>query len=100
MERLPIVTIDEQAWCCHFRTEYRGWLWKPGCWFLAFLKKLKHVAVINTYGVDDGEKVRFITQDGFAKEAAGTPPSRREYKGEGIGIACPEILNTKETGEQ
>lgn len=56
------IRIDEQGWCCHFKTEYRGWLWKPSCWILSQLKKSKYVEVINTYGVDDNINVHSISK--------------------------------------
>jgi hypothetical protein len=51
------IRIDEQGWCFHFKTNYRGYFWKPSCWILSALKKSKYVDVVNTYGVADGIKV-------------------------------------------
>lgn len=54
------ITIDEQGWCHHFRTNYRGWLWKPSVWLLRILRQCKYISVINTYGIADGKKIHKI----------------------------------------
>jgi hypothetical protein len=56
------VVIDEQGWFFHFRTSYRGWLYKPSRWVLRHLRKSSCIDVVNTFGVDNGATVRELNR--------------------------------------
>jgi hypothetical protein len=66
-QRKVFITIDAQGWWFHFHQNYGGWFYKPSGWVLRLLAKSPWIIVVDTFGVDDGDRVRSLN----------TPPRKK-----------------------